>query len=259
MTAHFWLSAESVALTLEQIASMTDEQARLFLAELRWGCREQQACPECGVIDRHYNIRTRKQWRCKHCFRIFSVTTGTPFADHKIREAVMLMTAPDKLKGVVEVDGGHFSGKKRKGRKKKPKAKPEDKADVPAKHSQQRDKVKPSAFPFHPNRRIVMVLREISSPKAVDFVHGELYWRKTYYVSCVLRSPPIQAIIEGTITGVSNRTRIESIEEFMQIPIPKPATPAKQKAIVDKLRAAFRAQDKLVSSLNEIEAEVTKI
>jgi transposase-like protein len=208
---HFWLSSEAIPLTLDAIATLSDEQARLFLAELRWGSREQQACPECGVIDRHYNIRTRQQWRCKHCFRTFSVTTGTPFADHKlgyrklllaifaflinqkglaalalrriiggqyrtaftllhkIREAVMLTVAPEKLNGVIEVDGGHFSGKKRKGRKKKPKAKPEDKTEVPAKYSQHRDKVKPSAFPFHPNRRIVMVLREISTEKTGQF------------------------------------------------------------------------------------------
>jgi transposase-like protein len=210
-TTHFWLKSESVPLTLEQIGALTDEQARLLLAELRWGFRDQQICPDCGVVDRHYNIRTRKQWRCKHCFCTFSVTTGTPFADHKIgyrklllaifafiinqkglaalalrriiggqyrtaftllhkiREAVMFMTASDKLKGVVEIDGGHFSGKKRKGRKKKPKAKPEDKTEVPAKYSQQRDKVRPFAFPFHPNRRIVMVLREISPEKTGQF------------------------------------------------------------------------------------------
>lgn len=239
MTTQFWLSAESVPLTMEQIASMTDEQARLFLAELRWGGREQQACPECGVIDRHYNIRTRKQWRCKHCFRTFSVTTGTPFADHKIsyrklllaifafiinqkglaalalrriiggqyrtsftllhkiREAVMFMTAPDKLKGVVEIDGGHFSGKKRKGRKKKPKAKPEDKTEVPAKYSQQRDKVKPSAFPFHPNRRIVMVMREISPEKTGEFnIHNgkEIGKGATRTVVAICRSENISDV-----------------------------------------------------------------
>jgi transposase-like protein len=75
-TTHFWLKSESVPLTLEQIGALTDEQARLLLAELRWGARDQQICPDCGVVDRHYNIRTRKQWRCKHCFCTFSVTTG---------------------------------------------------------------------------------------------------------------------------------------------------------------------------------------
>lgn len=201
MATHFWLSAESVPLTLEQIAGLTDEQARLFLAELRWGSREQQVCPDCGAIDHHYNIRTRKQWRCKHCFRTFSVTSGTPFADqkvgyrklamaifafvighkglaalalrriiggqyrtsftllHKVREAVMATVRTDKLSGVIEVDGGHFSGRPRKGRKLK-KSTPTDKKEVPAKYSQHRTKTKASSFPHHPNRRIVMVIRE---------------------------------------------------------------------------------------------------
>lgn len=79
------------------------------------------------------------------------------------------------------------------------------------------------------------------------------------YIACILRSPLIQAIIEGTITGVSNRTRIESVDEFLQIRIPKPASYTKQKTIVNKLRMAFRAQDKVQKSLEEIEDEVTSI
>lgn len=183
---------------------MTEEQSRMFLAKLRWGSTEQQVCPECGAMDRHYHIRTRRQWRCKHCFHTFSVTSGTPFADrkisfrklalsvfafvinqkglpalalrrmiggqyrtsftllHKIREAIMLSVGQEQLSGVVEVDGGHFSGRKRKGRKKK---KPSDQktTEIPKKYSQQhRDKSPSTAFSYHPNRRIIMVLREIS-------------------------------------------------------------------------------------------------
>jgi transposase-like protein len=190
-STHFWLKAASVPLTLESISTLDDTAARYFLADMRWS-KDQQTCPDCGVIDRHYDIRTRKQWRCKHCFRTFSVTTGTPFADrkigyrklllaifafiinqkglaalalrriiggqyrtaftllHKLREAVMITVSQEKLSGVVEIDGGHFSGKKRKGRKKKPKLKPEDKTEVPAKYSQQRDKIPAFALPVPP-------------------------------------------------------------------------------------------------------------
>jgi hypothetical protein len=59
MTAHFWLSTEAITITQESIGAMTDDQARLFLAELRWGSVDQQVCPECGVADRHYNRRSR--------------------------------------------------------------------------------------------------------------------------------------------------------------------------------------------------------
>lgn len=203
MTAHFWLSTDAITITQESIGAMTDDQARMFLAELRWGSTEQQVCPECGVVDRHYHIRTRRQWRCKHCFHTFSVTSGTPFADrkigyrklllalfafvinqkglpalalrriiggqyrtsftllHKIREAVLLTVSQDQLSGIVEIDGGHFSGRKRKGRKKK---QPDGKKQkVPSKYSQHRCKAPQGAFPFHPNRRIIIALREISS------------------------------------------------------------------------------------------------
>ncbi|MDR0776204.1 MAG: IS1595 family transposase [Azonexus sp.] len=201
MTVHFWLSTDAITITQESIGTMTDDQARLFLAELRWGSVDQQVCPECGAVDRHYHIRTRRQWRCKHCFHTFSVTSGTPFTDrkigyrrlllalfafvinqkglaalalrrmiggqyrtsftllHKLREAIMLTTSQDQLGGVVEMDGGHFSGRKRKGRKKKGKPK---KPQVPNKYAEHRSKAPQGAFPFHPNRRIIVALREIS-------------------------------------------------------------------------------------------------
>jgi transposase-like protein len=209
MSAHFWLKRESVPMTLEAISALSDEKARMMLAKMRWGFEDKQACPDCAVVDQHHNIRTRKQWRCKHCFCTFSVTTGTPFSDHKIsyrklliaifafvinqkglaaltlrriiggqyrtsftllhkiREAVMMTVPSDMLTGEIEIDGGHFSGRIRKGRQKK-KQQPQDKTEVPAKYSQHRDKIKASAFPFHPNRRIVMAIREISPDKTGD-------------------------------------------------------------------------------------------
>ena len=90
-TTHFWLKREAIPLTLEDVSALDDEQSRLFLAELRLGSRERQVCPEGGVLDQHHAIRTRQQWRCKHCFRTFSVTTGTPFADHKIGYRKLLL------------------------------------------------------------------------------------------------------------------------------------------------------------------------
>lgn len=207
MTARFWLSADAITVTFDSIGAMNDDQARMFLAELRWGSREKQTCPECGVIDAHHNIRTRKQWRCKHCDHTFSVTSGTPFADqkigyrklllaiyafvmnqkgiaalalrriiggqyrtsftllHKIREAVMLTVSQEQLSGVVEIDGGHFSGRKRKGRKKKRPAKKQ----VPNKYAQHRQKAGSTAYHLHPNRRIIMALREISREKTGQF------------------------------------------------------------------------------------------
>ncbi len=51
---------------------------------LRWGSLTTVSCPDCKKVDKHYFRSHRKQWRCKHCHRCFSVTTGTPFANRKI-------------------------------------------------------------------------------------------------------------------------------------------------------------------------------
>lgn len=213
MSSHFLLKPEAIPITLEDISSLSDDDARLFLAKMRWGSADTQVCADCAVVDSHYNIRTRKQWRCKHCFHTFSVTSGTPLADHKIsyrklliaifafiinhkglaalalrriiggqyrsaftllhkiRECIMMNMPTEQLSGVIEIDGGHFSGKKRKGRTlTKPEVLAKDKTQVPAKYSsQQRDKIKPQEFPHHPNRRIVIALREASLAKSGNF------------------------------------------------------------------------------------------
>jgi transposase-like protein len=208
MSAKFWLKSTSIPLTLDDVSKLSEEEARMFLAERRWGSKTHQTCPECGAIDQHYVIRNRNQWRCKHCCTTFSVTSRTPFANHKIsyrtllmalvaflinhkglaalalrriiggqyrtsftllhkiREAVMMSVPSTKLSGVVEGDGGHFSGRRRKGRKKK-KSQPEDKK-LPAKYAH-RSKVAKGAFSFHPNRRIVIVLREIHEGTTGEF------------------------------------------------------------------------------------------
>ncbi len=211
MAQHFWLNSRSVTLSGVDIAQLSNEQARYYLAELRWGPGV-QVCPRCGTVDHHHDIRSRNQWSCRSagCGRRFSVTTGTPFADqkigykklllaifsfvvnqkgiaalalrriiggqyrtsyvllHKIREAIMLTEPTQPLAGVVEIDGGHFAGRPRKGRKLKvAKTAPQAKS-IPKKHAkpQHRDKTPNSEYPHHPNRRIVLTLREIFPPGA---------------------------------------------------------------------------------------------
>lgn len=97
---------------------------------------------------------------------------------HKIRE-VMVHAIDDgkQLKGVVEIDGAHVSGRPRKGRKQERVAQPDEgKQRVPAKYSkkalqnqkelglrtpQHRDKAGPLENETDPNRRVVLVMREI--------------------------------------------------------------------------------------------------
>jgi len=58
--------------------------------KVRWGAGEEVACPVCGTTGKHYFQRTRKQWRCKDCNHMFSVTSGIIFAFHKLPLRVYL-------------------------------------------------------------------------------------------------------------------------------------------------------------------------
>ncbi|MCK9607462.1 MAG: IS1595 family transposase [Methylomonas sp.] len=81
---HFLLSAQARTLSVLKVARMTDDQAHQLFKELRWGEGEEVTCPNCGDSNKHYFIKTRRQWRCKSCQRSFSVTSGTIFANHKL-------------------------------------------------------------------------------------------------------------------------------------------------------------------------------
>lgn len=93
--------------SLFEIANFTEDEAFWFFAGHRWQGLETQVCPECGAVDKHYFRKSRKQWRCRHCDRCFSVTSGTPFADRKLSFKKMLMGIflyTSSVKGVSCVD-----------------------------------------------------------------------------------------------------------------------------------------------------------
>ena len=71
-------------LTEDEITQLTEEQAREQFTLFRWGSTTEMPCPNCGEADKHYARRSRNQWRCKHCYSDFSVTTGTPFLNRKL-------------------------------------------------------------------------------------------------------------------------------------------------------------------------------
>jgi transposase-like protein len=190
---------------------LTEDQAREKFIIFRWGSTTVMPCPICGTVDKHYPRRTRKQWRCKHCDAIFSVTTKTPFSGRKIPFKRLLIliyefiSAPDgcaanrlhsrmeltlraayqnlsklrevlwetrdqaMLKGLVQVDGGHFCGKPRR---------PNKRAKITStivnsklrnrKAGMVPDKSVTHAEPWNieklKNRRIVLALRELHMP-----------------------------------------------------------------------------------------------
>lgn len=90
MKQHFLLSAKARSLSVRKVFAMSDDEAFSLFKSLRWGDTGTVTCPCCGVVDVHYFIRTRNQWRCKDCKHTFSVTSGTIFAFHKLPLKVYL-------------------------------------------------------------------------------------------------------------------------------------------------------------------------
>lgn len=90
MHQHFLLSAAARTLSVREVFELNDEQAFDLFRELRWGKGEEVVCPGCGVMEHHWFLPSRRQWRCKACAHTFSVTSGTIFAHHKLPLRVYL-------------------------------------------------------------------------------------------------------------------------------------------------------------------------
>lgn len=84
MAQHFLLSAEARTLSLKAIYKGGEEAAYETFKRLRW--REtggEPVCPKCGCLD-HYDIPTRRKFKCAACHAQYSVTSGTIFASRKL-------------------------------------------------------------------------------------------------------------------------------------------------------------------------------
>lgn len=71
---------------------------------------------------------------------------------HKLRESIMEHADKTPMDGLIHIDGAHVSSRVRKARR-----------PVKVTKTQARDKVPSTAYAFHPNRRIVMVLRQVDT------------------------------------------------------------------------------------------------
>lgn len=84
---HFLLSARARSLSIAQVLRMTDEDAELAFAALRWPETGGKAvCVHCGCPT-CYECRRPSgalRFRCKACRGDFSLTSGTLFAFHKL-------------------------------------------------------------------------------------------------------------------------------------------------------------------------------
>ena len=82
---------------------MSDAEVTTLFAELRWGTGSEQICPHCGAVDKHRFVKLQKRWRCRHCYKGFSVTSGTVFQNHKLPLQVILGAAllyANSVKGI---------------------------------------------------------------------------------------------------------------------------------------------------------------
>lgn len=84
MAQHFLLSAAARTLSVRQIYKAGEDAAYETFCQLRWAETDgEPVCPDCGCLD-VYRITTRRKFKCKACYRQFSVTSGTIFASRKL-------------------------------------------------------------------------------------------------------------------------------------------------------------------------------
>ena len=84
MAQHFLLSAQARTLSLKEIYKGGEDKAYQAFKKLRWASTDgNPVCPKCGCLD-HYEINTRRKFKCAACHAQFSVTSGTIFASRKL-------------------------------------------------------------------------------------------------------------------------------------------------------------------------------
>ena len=87
MAQHFLLSSRARSLSLASVMRMTDKEAEVMFAKVRWPETDgEPVCPSCGCLTVYECRRPNgaQRWRCKGCRADFSVTSGTLFASHKM-------------------------------------------------------------------------------------------------------------------------------------------------------------------------------
>lgn len=84
MSQHFLLSPAAKTLSLAKVMRMTDDAARTAFRMVRWSETDgKPVCPECGCCD-SYDLKSRQVYKCKGCYKQFSITSGTIFHSRKL-------------------------------------------------------------------------------------------------------------------------------------------------------------------------------
>ena len=69
---------------MADVADMSEEACFWHFVKIRFGSTTHMACPHCAAIDIHYFRKKQRRWSCKHCYGIFSPTSGTIFHGRKL-------------------------------------------------------------------------------------------------------------------------------------------------------------------------------
>lgn len=78
------------------------------------------------------------------------------------------------------------------------------------------------------------------------------------FLSTLLRSPRMQIIIEGLVTGTSNRTRVQDIQSFLELPIPALPPVKAQEQYAEQVKQAFALQDEAEATLRSARDGITQ-
>jgi type I restriction-modification system DNA methylase subunit len=81
----------------------------------------------------------------------------------------------------------------------------------------------------------------------------------SHWLVSLLRTRAVRRIIEGTVTGTSNRTRVESPEVLMALPLPQPPSKPEQKKIGDALRLAHKHHADMLKEIARAQNSAAKI
>lgn len=84
MAQHFLLSPHARTLSLAKVMRMTDSEAETAFRGIRWpDTKGEPVCPRCSGLA-HYHLAERKIWKCKACYKQFSLTSGTILHSRKL-------------------------------------------------------------------------------------------------------------------------------------------------------------------------------
>jgi type I restriction-modification system DNA methylase subunit len=77
------------------------------------------------------------------------------------------------------------------------------------------------------------------------------------FLAALLRTTKMQIIIEGLVTGTSNRTRVQDIDSFLALPLPELPPPDVQHKYAEQIKQLFSLQDQAEDVLRTVEEGVS--